>query len=114
MTMIVPKAIDKATSRFGFLTSAAVKPMLFQASAENSEPTCETASANNKPYQPLAAVTVGKIPRKRPTPGEIALAPRMAQRWVKLSAMAEAFLPTKRHRKIRPSSARTFAEVKTF
>src|SRR5438270_10433225 len=60
MTMIVPNAIESATSRFGFFTSAAVKPMLFQASAENSDPTCATPKATNNPNAPLAALTVGK------------------------------------------------------
>ena len=38
--MHVPNAMESATSRFGFFTSAAVKPMLFQASDEKREPTC--------------------------------------------------------------------------
>ena len=39
-----------------------MNPMLFQASAENSEPTCETPNATSSPKTPLAAVTVGNQP----------------------------------------------------
>ena len=87
MTMIVPNAIDSATSRFGFFTSAAVKPMLFQASAENSEPTCETQSATKSP-KPVAAVTVGTNERRKFAPGSIGSAPRTVQKWPKLSEIA--------------------------
>ena len=38
----MPSASESGTSRRGFFTSPAVKVMLFQASAENSEPTCAT------------------------------------------------------------------------
>ncbi len=68
---MVPKAIDSATSRLGFFTSAAVNPMLFQASAENSEPTCATPNATNNPNAPLAAVMVGTQPRRKSAPGSI-------------------------------------------
>ena len=71
MTMHVPNAIESATSRFGFFTSAAVNPMLFQASAEKSDPTCATPNATIKPKNPLAAVTVGTIPRRKFAPGSI-------------------------------------------
>src|SRR5580704_10438709 len=80
-TMTVPNTMESATSRFGFFTSAAVNPMLFHASIENSDPTCATASANNNPNQPLPAVTVGNKPRKNPAPGSIVFAPRTAHRW---------------------------------
>src|SRR5271154_414943 len=63
--MSVPNTIESATSRLGFFTSAAVKPMLFQASAENSEPTCATPNATKMPNAPLAAVTVGSSRRNR-------------------------------------------------
>src|SRR6266702_2331662 len=60
-----PKALDSATSLLGFLTSAAVKPMLFLASAEKSEPTWATPNATNSLKAPLAAVMVGtKLRRK--------------------------------------------------
>ena len=88
ITMMVPNAIESATSRFGFFTSAAVKPMLFHASAEKSEPTCETPNATTSPKKPLAAVTVGNKPRKKLAPGSIGCAPRTVQKFPKLSAIA--------------------------
>ena len=59
MTSAVPSARDSGTSRRGFFTSPAVKVMLFQASAENSEPTCATPKATRRPNPPAAAVTAG-------------------------------------------------------
>src|SRR5579859_7286487 len=112
--MTVPNAIERATSRFGFFTSAAVNPMLFHASAEKSEPTCATASASSSPYQPLPAVTVGKSPLRKPAPGSIVWAPRIAHRCEKLSAIAEAFRAENTQIKINPSSESIFAEVKIF
>ncbi len=86
--MMVPKAMESATSRFGFFTSPAVNPILFQASAENNEPTCATANASSNPNQPFEAVTVGSSPRRKFAPGSIGCASRMAHRFVKLSTMA--------------------------
>jgi hypothetical protein len=43
MTTPVPNASESGKLRLGFFTSPAVKVTLFQASAENSEPTCATA-----------------------------------------------------------------------
>src|SRR5215469_8715649 len=60
MTMMVPNTIESATSRLGFFTSAAVKPILFQASAENNDPTCATANASSNPYHPFANGNRGK------------------------------------------------------
>ena len=45
MTIAVPIARESGTSRLGFLTSPAVNVMLFHASAEKSDPTCETPNA---------------------------------------------------------------------
>ena len=114
ITMMVPKAIDSATSRFGFFTSAAVKPMLFQASAEKSEPTWATPNATNRPKAPLAAVMVGTKLRRKFAPGSIGCAPRMAHRWLKFSEIAAAFLPTNTPRRISPTSESVFALVKIF
>src|SRR5580692_4962501 len=114
MTIQVPKAIESATSRLGFLTSAAVKPMLFQASAEKSEPTCATPYATIRPITPLAAVTVGTQLRRKFAPGSIGTAPRMAQKCEKFSVIAPAFLPTKIPRRISPTSDKAFALVNTF
>src|SRR5271157_4607075 len=112
--MTVPMAMDRATSRLGFFTSAAVNPMLFQASAEKSEPTWATASARSSPYQPPAAVTVGTNDFRKLAPGTMGCAPRIAQKCEKLSEIAEAFRKTNTHRKIRPRSESIFAEVKIF
>src|SRR6516164_4938515 len=114
MTMMVPKTMESATSRFGFLTSAAVKPMLFHASAENSDPTWATASASSSPYQPSPAVTVGITLFRRSVPGAIVFAARTDHKCEKLSAIAAPFLATNTHRKITPSSDSIFAEVKMF
>src|SRR5580658_11340943 len=102
--MHVPSAIETATSRLGFFTSAAVNPILFQASAEKSEPTCATPYATIKPSTPLAAVIVGTQPRRKFAPGSIGTEPRMAQKCEKFSVMAPAYLPTKIPRMIRPTS----------
>ena len=59
MTMAVPSASESGTSRRGFFTSPAVKVMLFQASAEKSEPTCATPNATKRPKRPTAAETAG-------------------------------------------------------
>src|SRR5260370_10271544 len=112
--MMVPKAIDNATSRFGFSTSAAVNPMLFQASAENSDPTCATPKATSNPNQPLAAVTVGNKFLRKPAPGSIGCAPRIAHKFEKLSAIAAEFRATNTHRKIIPNNDNILAEGNTF
>src|SRR6202030_133573 len=114
ITIIVPNAIDSATSRLGFFTSAAVNPMLFQASAENSDPTCATPNATNNPNAPLAAVIFGTKPRRKSAPGSIGSAPRTAQKCEKLSLMAAALRPTNTQRKINPSSESVLALVKIF
>ncbi len=112
--MTVPNAMERATSRFGFFTSAAVKPILFQASAENSEPTCATPKATNNPKAPLAAVTLGIKLFRKFAPGSMVCALRIAQKWLKFSVMAPAFLPTKMARKINPRRDNAFALVNTF
>src|ERR1700741_5285976 len=113
MTMSVPSAIDNATILLGFFTAAGGKPMLFQASAENSEPTWATPKATNKPKAPEAAVTVGRKPFRKLAPGAMDSAPRIAHRWLKLSAMAAGFLPSRTHTTISPARANVLALVKT-
>src|SRR5437899_5106203 len=100
--MIVPRAIESATSRFGFFTSAAVKPMLFQASAENSDPTCATPNATNNPNAPLEAETVGTKLFRKFAPGSSVCGLCRAHRWLKFSVIAPAFLPTKIPRRTNP------------
>ena len=48
MTMTVPSASDSGMLRRGSFTSPAVKVMLFQASAENSEPVCDDADRDEQ------------------------------------------------------------------
>src|SRR6202049_4101359 len=50
----VPSASDSGRLRLGFFTSPAVNVTLFQASAENSEPTCATARIVSVP-----TITIG-------------------------------------------------------
>ena len=57
MTAPVPSASASGRLRFGFLTSPAVKVTLFQASAENSEPTCATARIVSRPTNAVGPPT---------------------------------------------------------
>ena len=77
MTTDVPTASDSGILRRGFFTSPAVNVMLFQASAENSEPVCDTQIATKRPKAVLADGPVAPSAR-----------PRRAQRLPKLSAPA--------------------------
>ena len=63
--MPVPRASDRGMFRFGSLTSAAMKVMLFQASAANNEPVWAMHIATNNPNIVAAATpgTIGVIPR---------------------------------------------------
>ena len=63
--------------RFGSLTSPAVKVMLFQASAENSDCVCDTQTATNSP-QAVAAVSPGSRDRLEHVLGDHGLARRQA------------------------------------
>ena len=63
--------------RRGFFTSPAVNVMLFQASAEKSDPVCDTQIATNRPN----AVSAD-------SPGTMSPRPRRVQRLPKLSATA--------------------------
>ena len=54
MTMNVPRASDSGMLRRGSLTSPAVKVMLFHASAEKSDPVCDTHTATNRPNALIA------------------------------------------------------------
>ena len=48
ITMTVPSASDSGMLRLGSFTSPAVNVMLFQASAEKSEPVCDTQMADEQ------------------------------------------------------------------
>src|SRR5213078_2239421 len=91
MTSPVPKASDNGRLRRGFLTSPAVNVMLFQASAENSEPTCPTQIAINIPSAPAVAETAPTNGRSDVI-GEAALG---VQKFAKLTCSASALRPTK-------------------
>ncbi len=74
MTTPVPSASDSGMLRRGFFTSPAVKVMLFQASAENSEPVCATQMPTNSPNA-VAAVSPGAI---SPLPRGVHRSPKLA------------------------------------
>ena len=71
MTIAVPAASERGMSRLGFFTSPAVNVMLFHASAEKSDPTCETPNAISRPNAPDAAVTDGMNDFSQSAPGSI-------------------------------------------
>src|SRR2546426_9510665 len=110
MTSPVPKASERGTLRRGSFTSPAVKVMLFQASAEKSEPTWATQMAINIPITPLVADTIPTDARSDwigvTTPG--------VHKLEKLALMAAALRLTKMPSAINASSDNVFAEVKTF
>jgi hypothetical protein len=103
MTTQVPSASDSGMLRRGSLTSPAVNVMLFHASAENSEPVCETHTATNRPKVVSAE-----------SPGTMSTVPRVVHRWPKFAATASWFQPSSTPTRISPSSAPVFAVVKTF
>src|SRR4029453_16392128 len=110
MTRPGPKTSDRGMWRRGSFTSAAVKVMLFQASAEKSEPTWATQKATSSPSAPADADSAGtkeKSGRISPTPTGVHIEE-------KLAAIASALRPTTMPRKIRAMSETVFAEVKTF
>ena len=107
----MPSASESGILRRGFFTSPAVKVMLFQASAENSEPTCTTARITT-----TFTSTMGP-----PTPtctGCSELHPAFLQNSLQLvpkfAASAVALRPTVKASRIRPASDRAFAVVKMF
>ncbi len=112
--MAVPSASESGTSRRGFFTSPAVKVMLFQASAEKSEPTCATPYATSKPNS--------RSRRQRGNPACAGNPPRARwsarlgrpRRCAKLAWMAAALRPRKMPTITSPISASVFAEVKIF
>ena len=103
MTMQVPSASDSGIFRRGSFTSPAVNVMLFQASAEKSDPVCDTQTAMNRPNAVVAF-----------NPGTMSTIPRGVQGLPKLSDTAVWFQPSSTPTRIRPSSAPVLAVVKTF
>src|SRR6266567_7964061 len=110
MTRMVPAARESGMLRCGCFTSPAVKVMLFQASAEKSEPTWATQNAMKSPKAPVEAITAGKEERS----GLIVSTPCGVQKSEKLALMASAFRPMNRPMKMRAIKDRVLAEVKTF
>src|SRR5262245_24116872 len=102
ITTPVPKASDNGKLRLGFLTSPAVKVTLFQASAENNDPTWATAR-------------IVRIPTKGPKSTPFASAPPAecaapsCQKSVKFAATAFGLRPTKIPTSTSPASAETLA-----
>ena len=73
MTMPVPRASDSGMLRRGSRTSPAVKVMLFHASAEKSDPVCDTQIATNNPNAVAAERpgTMSRVPAPRPELAEV-------------------------------------------
>src|SRR5262249_28425472 len=88
--------------------------MLFQASAEKSEPTCATHRAMSRPNVPAAAETDGIKDRSQSAPGSMACGACGVHMALKFALTAAAFLPTRMPSRIRPTSASVLAEVKMF
>ena len=95
MTMNVPSASDSGMLRRGSFTSPAVNVMLFQASAEKSEPVWATHRATNSPKAVIAF-----------KPGTMSEAPLAAQRLPKFVATAARFQPSRSPARIRPMQRR--------
>src|SRR5438034_11586127 len=96
--------------RRGSFTSPAVKVMLFQASAEKSEPTCATQKATKRPNAPALAATLDTQDRF----GLMGTTPRGVQTSLKLALMASALRPTSNPIRIKAISESVLAEVKVF
>src|SRR5215510_7437024 len=97
ITTPVPKASDNGKLRFGFFTSPAVKVTLFQASAENNDPTWATARIVRMPTNGPARVPLAEC------------AAESLQKSVKLAAIACGLRPTRIPTSTRPASAETLA-----
>ena len=90
--MATPNASEIGRLRRGLRTSPAVNVTLFQASAENRDPTMAT-------------------PTRRTT---WMLQPAPSQKWPKLRARASGLRPSRNPIATKPSSAAVLAMVKTF
>jgi hypothetical protein len=104
ITINVPNANASGILRFGSFTSPAVNVMLFQASAEKSEPVWATQIPTNKPNA-VAAV--------RPPP-KSSSAPRTCQKFPKFARTTSLCQPIKTPSTINPKSAASFAVVNEF
>ena len=74
MTMNVPSASDSGMLRRGSFTSPAVNVMLFQASAEKSDPVCDDADRDEqaeRASRPSVPATMSTAPRDVPQVAEV-------------------------------------------
>src|SRR5439155_18999924 len=110
MTNPVPNKSESGMFRRGSRTSPAVNVMLFQASAENSEPTCPTQIAINNPSAPPIAETAPTNGRSDVI-GEAAVG---VQKFVKLAWSASALRATQIPRQTNAMRESVFADVNTF
>src|SRR5215472_12307358 len=110
ITNPVPNKSARGRFRRGSRTSPAVNVILFQASAENKEPTCPTQIAINIPSAPPVAETVPMNGRSDVI-GETDVG---VQKFVKLACSASALHPTKMPNATTAMSDNVLAEVKTF
>ena len=102
--MMVPNASESGMLRLGSLTSPAVKVMLFQASAENSEPVWATQIPTKRPNALMAV---------RPPP-KSSSEPLTVHRLLKFAPNAPEREPISKPNTIRPNKAASFAVVKVF
>src|SRR5581483_9227208 len=110
ITSPVPNKSESGIFRRGSRTSPAVNVMLFQASAENSEPTCPTQIAITIPSAPAVAETA-PTNGKSDVIGEIAVG---VQKFAKLAWSASALCPKKMPSTTNANSDSVFADVNTF
>jgi len=85
----VPSTSESGIFRLGFLTSPAVKVMLFHASAENSDPVCTTARMTAvHQHKSDAHAHLDRMQRPHPC-----ISPELAQPIAKFAAHAVALRP---------------------
>src|SRR5258708_29995308 len=99
MTTPVPMASESGRLRLGSFTSPAVKVTLFQASAENNDPTWATAKMVRMPTKGPARVPLA----------ECGMSNR--QKLVKFAATAWAVRPTEKPATPKPADAENIAIV---
>src|SRR5438874_11105359 len=105
ITTPVPMTSDSGKLRLGLITSPAVKVTLFQASAENNEPTWATASIVRVLTKTSGPPAPTEIECSDPTPRQ-KLPPTFA-------AKAEPLRPLKTPTITRPNHPATVAQVNT-
>src|SRR5262245_49534953 len=96
--------------RRGAFTSPAVNVMLFQASAENHDPTCQTQNATMTPNRPEADDRAGM----NEASGTIVAGSRGAKGAEKFAEMTSALRPMMTPMMMSSASDSVLADVKTF